>query len=64
MKGLKGKKGKRSQVVQVMVSQAMRDEIERRASNLGLTISSYTELLIGQALSKKNSNTLINEEGI
>lgn len=64
MKGLKGKKGKRSEVVQIMVCPAMRNEIERRASNLGLTISSYTELLLGKALSEKTSTTAINSEVI
>jgi hypothetical protein len=64
MKGLKGKKGKRSQVIQIMVCPAMRNEIERRAGNLGLSISSYAELLIGKALSTNVSNTNVNTEEI
>lgn len=57
-------KANRTEVIQTMVTPTMRANLERNANNLGLSISSYTELLIGQALSKKASATLIDEQVI
>lgn len=43
----------RTCVIQTLVTPTMRDELITKANNLGLSVSSYTELLLGQALSNK-----------
>lgn len=57
-------KANRTEVIQTMVTPTMRANLERNANNFGLSISSYTELLIGQALSKKASATFIDDKEV
>jgi hypothetical protein len=52
----------RTAKLQVMVSDSVRARVELEAGRLGLSISSFMELVIGQYLSNRGSQNLVNEK--
>ena len=63
-KGVPREKANRVKKLQVMVTPSLAMRVESEAQNLGLSISSYLELLLGQSLATKHSRTMINEQVI
>ena len=54
----------RTQKLQVMVSPSLRRHVESQAATLGLSLSSFLELVIGQHVANKGSQSLVNEKVI
>ena len=49
---------------QVMVTESMDEKILMEARKLGLSISSYLELILGQHFARKDSMTMVNEKRV
>jgi hypothetical protein len=55
-------KVKRSARLQIVVTPSLRDRVEVEANRLGVSISAYLELVVGQHLATKGSQNLVNEK--
>ena len=53
---------KRSARLQIVVTPSVRARVEVASEKLGLSQSSFLELVVGQYLSSKGSQNLINDE--
>jgi len=53
---------KRSSKLQVMVTPSLRRRCEAEAGRLGLSLSSFLELVVGQHIANKGSQNLVNDE--
>lgn len=47
-----------------MVTELMDEKILMEARKLGLSVSSYLELVIGQHIARKDSMTMVNEKRV
>ena len=60
----KREKANRTSKIQIMTTESVRRRLENDANRLGLSISSMGELIIGQYLAKKGSQSFVNTEEV